>query len=250
MAITFTDWPSPNQDARPDAAGGIDMLVLHYTGMASAAAALERMRDPIAKVSAHWCIDEDGQIYRLVPENMRAWHAGLSYWRRKHLVNDISIGVELVNPGHEFGYRPFPRAQMDALIALAGDILSRYEIAAGNVLGHSDVAPLRKQDPGELFDWARLARHGIGVWPHATGEPGSATPALGIGDAGAEVRALQENLFDFGYGLSSDGHYGEESEAIVRAFQRHFRQARVDGVADGATRAILDHLLAQTGRAA
>lgn len=245
MAITYRDWPTPNQDGRPEAVEGIDILVLHYTGMASARAALERMRDPTAKVSAHWCIDEDGQIYRLVPENMRAWHAGLSYWRRRQLVNDTSIGIELVNPGHEFGYRPFPRAQMDALIALAGDILTRYEIAATNVVGHSDVSPLRKQDPGELFDWARLARHGIGVWPQAAGEPGRAAPALGPGAAGAEVRALQENLFDFGYGLSSDGHYGEESEAIVRAFQRHFRQARVDGVADGGTRAILDNLLQQ-----
>ncbi len=250
MALSYRDWPTPNQDARPEAASGIEILVLHYTGMTSAAAALERMRDPTAKVSAHWCIDEDGQIYRLVPENMRAWHTGLSYWRRHQLVNDTSIGIELVNPGHEFGYRPFPRAQMDALIALAGDILSRYDIIAANVVGHSDVSPLRKQDPGELFDWARLARNGIGVWPQATGEPGPEVPALGIGASGPEVRKLQENLFDFGYGLWIDGHYGEESEAIVRAFQRHFRQARVDGVADGATRAILEHLLAQTGLAA
>ena len=250
MTLSYRDWPTPNQDARPEGAEQIDILVLHYTGMQSAAAALDRMRDPAIKVSTHWCIDEDGQIYRLVPETMRAWHAGLSYWRQRQLVNDTSIGVELVNPGHEFGYRPFPRAQMDALIALAGDILSRHEIPAANVVGHSDIAPLRKQDPGELFDWARLARHGIGVWPQPTGEPEPRAAALGAGTSGPDVRALQESLFDFGYGLVVDGQYGEESEAIVRAFQRHFRQARVDGVADGATRAILRYLLTQTGRAA
>ncbi len=250
MALSYRDGPTPNQDARPEAAGGMEILVLHYTGMASARAALERMRDPTAKVSAHWCIDEDGQIYRLVPEHMRAWHAGLSYWRRRQVVNDTSIGVELVNPGHQFAYRPFPPAQMEALIAMPGDILSRYDIPAANVVGHSDVSPLRKLDPGELFDWARLARHGIGVWPQAAGEPGLEAPALGIGASGPEVRTLQENLFDFGYDLRSDGRYGAESEAIVRAFQRHFRQARLDGVADGATRAILQHLLVQSGRAA
>ena len=249
MALSYRDWPTPNQDARPDEAGAIDILVLHYTGMMSAQAALERMRDPAAQVSTHWCIAEDGQIYRLVPENMRAWHAGLSYWRRRQLVNDSSIGIELINPGHEFGYRPFAHAQMDALIALAGEILSRHEIPAANVVGHSDVAPLRKKDPGELFDWARLAQHGIGVWPQPTGEPEPQSPALGRDTSGPDVQTLQENLFEFGYGLRIDGHYGEESEAIVRAFQRHFRQARVDGVADGATRAILQHLLAQTGRA-
>ena len=244
MTLSYIDWPTPNQDPRPDAANGIEILVLHYTGMASVEAALERMRDPTAKVSAHWCIGEDGQSYRLVPEDMRAWHAGLSYWRRRQLVNDTSIGIELVNPGHEFGYRPFPRAQMDALIALAGNILSRYDIPAANVVGHSDVSPMRKRDPGELFDWARLAQNGIGIWPQAASEPESQLPALDKGASGPEVRALQENLFDFGYGLRIDGHYGEESEAIVRAFQRHYRQARVDGVADGATRAILEHLLA------
>ena len=250
MAFPYREWPTPNQDDRPDDAPGIDVLVLHYTGMVSAEAALERMRDPIAKVSAHWCIDEDGTVYRLVPEEMRAWHSGLSYWRRRQLLNDTSIGIELVNPGHEFGYRPFPPAQMDALIALAGEIFARYGIPAANVVGHSDIAPLRKQDPGELFDWARLARNGIGIWPRAAGESVPEPPALDLGASGREVRQLQQNLFDFGYGLSSDGHYGEESQAIVSAFQRHFRQARVDGVADGATRAILDNLLQQDGGAA
>jgi N-acetylmuramoyl-L-alanine amidase len=139
---------------------------------------------------------------------------------------------------------------MDALIALASDVLSRHQIPAANVVGHSDIAPLRKQDPGELFDWARLARHGIGLWPQPTGEPEPQLTALELGASSAEVRALQEDLFDLGYGLTIDGDYGEESEAIVRAFQRHFRQARVDGVADGATQAILQHLLTQSGRTA
>ncbi len=249
MTVTYKEWPTPNQDERPYIVPGIDVLVLHYTGMVSAKAALERMRDPLFKVSAHWCIDENGTIYRLVPEEMRAWHAGLSYWRQRHLLNDTSIGVELVNPGHELGYRPFPSAQMDALILLAGDIVTRYGILAANVVGHSDIAPLRKQDPGELFDWARLARNGIGIWPRVAGEPESKPVALDLGASGREVQQLQENLFEFGYGLSSDGHYGEESQSIVRAFQRHFRQARVDGIADGATRAILENLLEQNSGA-
>ncbi len=245
MSLNFKEWPTPNQDERPDDSQKIDILVLHYTGMVSAKAALERMRDPVFKVSTHWCIDEDGTIYRLVPEEMRAWHAGLSYWRQRHLVNDTSIGIELVNPGHEFGYRPFPPPQMDALIYLASNILARYGIRAANVVGHSDIAPLRKQDPGELFDWARLARNGIGIWPRATMEPKFEPVALDLGASGSEVLQLQKNLFEFGYGLSCDGYFGTESHAIVRAFQRHFRQARVDGIADGATRAILDNLLDQ-----
>jgi len=250
MTVTYKEWPTPNQDDRSDDASEINILVLHYTGMVSAKAALERMQDPVFKVSTHWCIDEDGTIYRLVPEEMRAWHAGLSYWRRRHMVNDTSVGIELVNPGHEFGYRPFPPSQMDALISLAGDIVARYGILAANVVGHSDIAPLRKQDPGELFDWARLARNGIGIWPRTPSEPGPEPAALDLGASGREVRQLQENLFEFGYGLSSDGYYGEESQAIVSAFQRHFRQARVDGIADGATRAILDNLLEQDSYAA
>ncbi len=245
MTMTYKEWPTPNQDERPGDAPEIDILVLHYTGMVSAKAALERMRDPIFKVSSHWCIDEDGTIYRLVPEEMRAWHAGISYWRRRYLVNNTSVGIELVNPGHEFGYHPFPPAQMDALISLASDIVTRYGILAANVVGHSDIAPLRKQDPGELFDWARLAKNGIGIWPQAASEPEPKPETLDLGASGREVQQLQENLFEFGYGLSSDGHYGKESQAIVRAFQRHFRQARVDGIADGSTLAILDNLLKQ-----
>ena len=211
--------PSPNFDAR-DACAAVDMLVLHYTGMPSAEAALTRLRDPEAKVSAHYLIDDDGTIHRLVPEAMRAWHAGVSRWRDMTDINSRSIGIELVNPGHEFGYRAFPEPQMAALIGLAEGILDRHPIPARNVVGHSDVAPDRKQDPGELFDWARLADHGIGLWPDP--DP----------DAGADVPGM---LAEYGYDTSA--------ELVVAAFQRHFQPRKVDGVIDAETRALLGGLL-------
>jgi N-acetylmuramoyl-L-alanine amidase len=211
--------PSPNFDARPDGTD-IDMLVLHYTGMRSAAAALERLCDPEARVSAHYLIDEDGAVHRLVPEAMRAWHAGVSFWRNHTDINGRSIGIELVNPGHEFGYRAFPEPQMEALIGLAKGILARHPIPARNVVGHSDVAPDRKEDPGELFDWTRLARHGIGIWP----EPDA--------NAGADAMGM---LADYGYDISA--------AAVVTAFQRHFQPHKLDGVIDDETRALLGGLL-------
>jgi N-acetylmuramoyl-L-alanine amidase len=229
------DLPSPNCEPRPPGAS-IDILLLHYTGMKSAAAALERLCDPAAKVSAHYLIDEDGAIVRLVPENMRAWHAGVASWRGASDINDRSIGIELVNPGHEFGYRPFPEAQMAALEALARDILARHPIPPARVLAHSDVAPGRKQDPGELFDWARLARAGIGIWP---------------GDAASEARPssaaeLQSLLAAYGYGVPQSGAYDAETAAAVTAFQRHFRPARVDGIADAETIARLRWLVSRS----
>jgi len=157
------DRPSPNHDERGDVA--IDMLVLHYTGMASGAAALDRLCDPAAKVSAHYTIDEDGTVYAMVPEARRAWHAGVSWWGGDTNINTRSIGIELVNPGHEFGYRAFPDAQVAALTTLCHGILMRHPIPSARVLGHSDVAPARKDDPGELFPWERLAKLGIGLWP-------------------------------------------------------------------------------------
>ncbi len=233
--------PSPNMDARP---GGrpIDTLVLHYTGMISAEAALARLTDPDAKVSAHWCIGEDGTLWRLVPEDRRAWHAGPSRWRGRSSVNDHSIGIELVNPGHEFGYRPFPRAQMDALIDLARTIVTRHPIDPRNVVAHSDIAPLRRKDPGELFDWARLAQAGIGLWPADLAEPASERPALRRGDRGNAVRRQQERLRRFGYGIVTDGEFGATTEAVARGFQRRFRPARVDGVIDADTAAVLRHM--------
>lgn len=229
--------PSPNHGERRAA---VDMLVLHYTGMASAAAALDRLTDPAAEVSAHYLIDEAGAVHALVAEERRAWHAGRASWRGRDDVNSASIGIELVNPGHDYGYRPFPEAQMAALEALCGAIVARHAIPPRNVVGHSDVAPARKQDPGELFDWARLAAAGIGLWPAPVATPGR---DLGPGDAGEDVERFQAALATWGYGLVADGRYGADTQAVVAAFQRHFRPARVDGRADGETRALLTGLL-------
>jgi N-acetylmuramoyl-L-alanine amidase len=214
--------PSPNQDDRGGAA--VDMLVLHYTGMHTAEAALARLCDPAARVSAHYAIDEDGTVYVLVPEARRAWHAGISYWAGARDINARSIGIELVNPGHEFGYRAFPDAQIASLITLAQDILGRHAIPAWRVLGHSDVAPARKQDPGELFPWARLAGAGVGFWPSAGSDPGE--------------QAVAASLARYGYDPAAT------PEEAVTAFQRHFRPSRVDGMADAETRKVLSGLIA------
>ena len=217
-------YESPNHDARPGGVA-IDMVVLHYSGMETADAALARLCDPAAKVSAHYLIDEDGAVRRLVAEERRAWHAGVAWWRGVRDVNGRSLGIELVNPGHEFGYRPFAEAQMAALEDLARGILARHPIEARNVVGHSDVAPRRKMDPGELFDWPRLAAAGIGLWPDSA--PADAADA-------DEVKAM---LADFGYETEDPG-------MTVTAFQRHFRPGRVDGRVDGDTAGRLRGLLA------
>lgn len=221
--LAIRDYPSPNHEPRP-AGTAIDTLVLHYTGMKTAAEALDRMCDPKARVSAHYMIDEDGTVLRLVPEDRRAWHAGVASWKGETNINDRSIGIELVNPGHEFGYRPFPEAQMRALVELARGILARHPIPPGRVLAHSDVAPERKSDPGELFDWARLAREGIGVWP----EPKAASEIPPV----AEIQAL---LAEIGYAVPRSGAMDAGTVAALAAFQRHFRPGRVDGVPDGET---------------
>ncbi|HXV25441.1 MAG TPA: N-acetylmuramoyl-L-alanine amidase [Alphaproteobacteria bacterium] len=214
------DRSSPNSDARPEGRA-IDMLVLHYTGMESASAALARLCDPGAKVSAHYMIDEDGTVYRLVAEERRAWHAGISAWEGERNVNDRSIGIELVNPGHEFGYRPFPEPQMAVLTRLARAILFRHTIQPWRVLGHSDVAPIRKQDPGELFPWARLAEAGIGLWVDYCAE-GETPP----------VKVVQALLAEYGYDCPETGIADEPTRLVVTAFQRHFRPERVDGLID------------------
>lgn len=227
------DGPSPNHDARPEGRA-IDMLVLHYTGMQNAEAALARLRDPETKVSAHYLIDEDGTLYRLVPEERRAWHAGISAWEGERNVNGCSIGIELVNPGHEFAYRAFPEPQMAALVRLARAILTRHPIPAWRVLGHSDVAPGRKQDPGELFDWARLAEAGIGLWVDYRAE-GESSP----------VQVVQALLAEFGYDAPRTGVADAATSLVVAAFQRHFRPERVDGIIDAETAvrlaALVDH---------
>lgn len=239
--LKLIERPSPNNDARaPDAA--IDTLVLHYTGMKSADAALERLCDPEASVSAHYLIDEEGKVYRMVPELRRAWHAGVSSWAGETDINDRSIGIELANPGHEFGYRPFAEPQMAALEQLAGEIVTRFDIPARRVLGHSDIAPARKQDPGEFFDWRRLARKSIGIWPEVVAQPRQGT-TLGPGDSGMAVGEMQSTLAAFGYGVSPSGEYDMQTTDVVLAFQRHFRPRVVDGAFDPESDAILRALL-------
>ena len=224
------------------------MLILHYTGMRTGRAALARLRDAAAAVSAHYLVEEDGAIARLVPERRRAWHAGRASWRGREDVNSASIGIEIVNPGHDLGYRPFPARQMAAVTALCHAILARHPIPPRHVLAHADVAPGRKRDPGELFDWRALAREGIGLWPETTvAAAATAGPACGWGGDGQAVAGLQAELAAFGYRVAVDGRFGAETAAAVRAFQRHFRPWRVDGRGDGETRARLAALLAQCG---
>ena len=229
--------PSPNFDARRTPP---DMLVLHYTGMRTGEEALERLRDPEAKVSAHYLVEEDGRVFQLVPEARRAWHAGVSFWQGERDCNAASIGIEIVNPGHEFGYRAFPKAQIASVIALVADIRSRWTIPDDRIVAHSDVAPARKQDPGELFPWKRLAKAGHGLWIEPTPAPGS---PLQIGDEGPGVLVLQSGLARMGYEVERTGHYDETLAGVVTAFQRHWRPSAVHGIADGETRARLMALL-------
>ena len=236
--------PSPNFNARGSVS--IDMLVLHYTGMPDCAGALGWLCGPASKVSAHYLIDQDGATYAMVPEERRAWHAGVASWHGEDNINSRSIGIELVNPGHELGYQEFPEAQMAALESLAGGIVRRHDIAAPRVLGHSDVAPTRKQDPGERFDWRRLAAVGVGLWPGSAPEPEPGDD-LAAGDEGAGVAVWQSHLAAFGYGVPGHGRYDDATRAVVAAFQRHFRPGHVDGVADAETRGVLTHLLNMFG---
>jgi len=235
--VNVIDAPSPNFDART---APPDMILLHYTGMRSGPDALARLRDPAAKVSAHYLVEEDGRVFALVPEARRAWHAGVSFWKGERDINAVSIGVELVNPGHDFGYRPFPPAQMNALIDLLDDIRARWTVSEARILGHSDVAPGRKQDPGELFDWKALAKAGHGLWVEPPSPPGA---PLAKGDNGTGVFALQAGLTRLGYDCPPSGDYDDATATTITAFQRHWRPAVVDGVADGETRARLVHLL-------
>jgi len=229
--------PSPNFDART---GPPDMIVLHYTGMQTGEAALARLRDPAAKVSAHYLVEEDGRVFALVAEERRAWHAGNSFWRGQTDINARSIGIEIVNPGHEWGYRPFPDAQIAGVIGLLDEVRTRWTIDDARLVGHSDVAPDRKEDPGELFPWKRLSEAGQGLWTEPAAAPGA---PLGEGDEGPGVFALQAGLTRLGYDSAPSGRYDAATATIVRAFQRHWRQDRVDGLADGETRARLIGLL-------
>jgi N-acetylmuramoyl-L-alanine amidase len=215
---------SPNQDDRPCP---VDMLILHYTGMQSAQAAIDRLRDPEARVSSHYVVDEDGTVYRLVLEARRAYHAGISYWRGRQALNDCSIGIEIVNPGHEWGYRAFPAVQMEAVRDLCSAILARHAIPARNIVGHSDVAPDRKQDPGELFPWRWLAEQGVGLWAEVEG-------ASEIPCCEPAMTSLCDGLGQLGY--DSDALRKASALAIaVTAFQRHWRPEAVTGLADEGT---------------
>lgn len=204
----------------------ISMVVLHYTGMRSASEALARLCDESSQVSAHYLIDEEGFVTNLVPEEKRAWHAGASYWRGITDVNSASIGIEIANPGHEWGYCPFPEAQMDALLPLLADILDRHDIPRANVVGHSDVAPARKQDPGELFDWAKLGQLGLAL------EIPKAKMNLFYDNPGAFYLAMER----FGYDVV-------DGRAAVTAFQRRWRSSCIDGEIDGEIGGILFELL-------
>jgi N-acetylmuramoyl-L-alanine amidase len=237
--------PSPNFDARP-AGRTADMIVVHYTGMKTAGESLARLCDPASRVSAHYFINEDGAVTRLVLETMRAWHAGQASWQGERDINGCSIGIELQNPGHEFGTRPFPDAQIQGLIALAHAIRSRLQIPDERILGHSDVAPGRKLDPGELFPWAKLAEAGIGLWPDTIVKP---VPAVGVSATSSteEIRRLQEKLKSFGYGVEASGAYDVATRSAVLAFKRHWSPAGLDDAADAATIAILENLLEKSG---
>ena len=221
--LHILDAPSPNFNARRLP---VSMIVLHYTGMETAQAAIDRLRDPAAEVSAHYVVDEDGTILRLVDEDKRAWHAGNSQWRGIKDVNSASVGIEIVNPGHEFGYRTFPQAQMSSLIPLVAEIKERHAITRGNVVGHSDVAPARKQDPGELFNWHALARLRLAL----------PRPTKNLVDPGWPDAGFMLALERFGYDV-------EDRVAAVTAFQRRFRPEMIDGEIDGECRCLLLALL-------
>lgn len=230
-----------NHDDRRDGAEP-DILLLHYTGMATAQAALDRLVSAEGGVSCHYLVFEDGRAVQLVPEDRRAWHAGVSTWEGEGDVNSRSIGIEIVNGGHDHGYPDFPAKQIETVIELGRDICARRGIQPERVLAHSDVAPRRKEDPGEKFPWGLLAGRGVGHWVAPT--PVDDRTSLSPGEEGEPVEHLQTLLSLYGYGIEIEGRYDAATEIVVRAFQRHFRPERVDGVADFSTCDTLRNLLA------
>jgi N-acetylmuramoyl-L-alanine amidase len=242
VSLTIRENPSPNHDERP-ANDPVDMLILHYTGMRTGQAAIDRLCDPEAKVSSHYVVEEDGGVFRLVPEGRRAWHAGVSFWRGHSVLNGRSIGIEIVNPGHEWGYRDFPVLQMAAVCDLCLSILSRHRIPARNVIAHSDIAPDRKEDPGEKFRWEDLARNGVGLWPFGVadlGVTGAIRDAVGL-------RPVRTALGWIGYQVAPEGALDPALSTVLRAFQRHWRPEAVTGQADVGTVARLDAVAALVG---
>jgi N-acetylmuramoyl-L-alanine amidase len=231
-SLEHTWMPSPNFNQRSEG-GSPDMLVLHYTGMESCAASLERLCSPEAQVSCHYAVDLDGAIIQMVAENDRAWHAGASNWCGVSDNNGRSIGIEIQNKGHEFGYHDFPTIQMEAVRALCGDILSRHEIPPRNIVGHSDIAPGRKLDPGERFDWKMLHENNIGHWVEPA--PLVSGQFFQPGDSGEPITALQAMFSIYGYDVAMTGVYDDELRDVVHAFQQHWRQQKTDGIADVST---------------
>ena len=225
-----TDHASPNHDTRRLP---ISLVVLHYTGMITGGAALSRLCDPTAQVSAHYCIDTAGEVYALVPEYARAWHAGVSLWRGVGDINSASIGIELVNRGHDWDYPDFPDHQIQALCALLADIAGRYALPPEAIIGHSDVAPTRKKDPGEKFPWQRLAALGFGLWPK---EPVSHD----------HTPLNPEEEADFIHALMRFGYDGDNPEAALQAFYRHYRPDHLDRPPTRAALSVIQDLLAQT----
>ena len=234
MTLPIRDLPSPNQDERPDNCN-IDMVILHYTGTRTARAALDRLCDPATKLSSHYLVDEDGNVLRLVAEARRAWHAGVSCWRGQPGLNNRSIGIDIVNPGHELGYRDFPVLQLVSVCDLCLEILSRHDVPARNFVGHSDVAPDRHDDPGEKFDWEGLARAGVGPWPEDVPDLGTSGA---VRDA-ASLRDVRAALAHIGYEVAPEGGLDPALAAVLRAFQRHWRPEAVTGQADSGTLARL-----------
>jgi N-acetylmuramoyl-L-alanine amidase len=235
-------FPSPNHGERKDGQRP-SMVILHYTGMPDEGEALMWLCNPVSQVSAHYFVFGDGRVLQLVPETRRAWHAGASSWDSVADINSSSIGIEIANPGHPGGLPSFPDAQIESVIALTKDIATRWRIPATRVLGHSDVAPGRKVDPGEIFPWKRLHEAGVGHWvPSASMSDGR---FFSRGDQGMPIEALQAMLALYGYGLRISGVFDEDTEKVVTAFQRHFRPERVDGVADASTIMTLRDLIAK-----
>ena len=239
MSAPIHQQPSPNHDARTRP---ISHIVLHYTDMADPQAALARLCDPQAKVSAHYFIHRGGEIVQLVDDERRAWHAGVSYWRGETDMNSASLGIELDHDGHDENGRmaAFPPAQMAGLIALLKELTARHQIAPQNIFAHSDIAPGRKIDPGEAFDWAALNKAGFGLW--LTGVKIEDVTPLAEGSSvengDKAVAPLQKALAAFGYQIQADGHYGPQTTAVIAAFQRHFRAHLIDGIADAETQTL------------
>ncbi len=224
---------SPNHNERPSEP--VSLIVMHYTGMRSGEEALEWLCSPESQVSAHYLVEENGDVFQLVEEDRRAWHAGVSHWHGHGNINDISIGIEIVNPGHEFGYRSFPESQMQAVLALSQDIMRRHEISTEGVVAHSDIAPLRKQDPGELFPWAWLAEHGVGLWHDLTDADTMDVTTITF-DQQAEAQ-LQR------WGHHIDNNDEKQVQAVIAAFQRRFRPKAISGIWDKGTQHCLEALL-------